>query len=301
MDVPIDVVGTYVAVGVWAGLFGFGAKRKRWGLFIGAGIALLLFLNVRYFVEGVPAGVAFFIGLYDVLDNVGLADGESADALTTCVDNACSVWDRYEQHPSWGVAFYERFVNGPAWRTNLLYGHIGFNSIAFVLMHWQLWKPGSAAGSPSRTHRVVGRATFASVTVGTLCAVLLAGQHGGTSEYGGVLSTLGFWFMAFCVYTCAVMTVRTIRARDIAAHRRWTFLFAGSMWGAFWMFRVILFVLDPILRFQEALAFQIATWGAAPIGVAIAHQIFERKTAGTPPATEPETIELDEKVVASKV
>ncbi len=97
-----------------------GLSRGR--AFLGWGIVILLFLNVRYFIEGPPAAIAFFIGIYDVFDNLGLGRQEGAPALAQCVDNACTVWgDRFVNHPSWGVAFHDRFLNGPQFRTNLLY------------------------------------------------------------------------------------------------------------------------------------------------------------------------------------
>jgi len=40
-----------------------------WRTFILFGLGLTLFLNVRYLIEGVPAGAAFFIGIYDVIVN----------------------------------------------------------------------------------------------------------------------------------------------------------------------------------------------------------------------------------------
>ena len=96
------------------------------------------------------------------------------------------------------------------------------------------------------------------------------------SEYGGIGSMLGFYSMSFFVYGCAVMMVRTIRGGDIAAHKRWTIRFAGSMWGAFWLFRVMLFVLHPILRNYEAVALQICIWGSAPLGILLAEAIRRR-------------------------
>lgn len=47
----------------------------------------------------------------------------------------------------------------------------------------------------------------------------------------GVLSTLGIWFMALCVYTWAVMGVVHVSRRNFENHREWMFLYAGSMWG----------------------------------------------------------------------
>jgi len=269
MDLPLGVLAIYGALVVWLALLIRGIKRRSFAPFLVFGIALLLALNVRYLIDGVPDSIAFFIGIYDVLDNFGVAGSEGAAALASCPDNACTVWgDRYLIHPSWGVAFYDRFLNGTQLRTNLLYGHIILNSVVFVLMHVQLFRPGT--GSNPALHRAIGRVSFALLTVGTICAVWLAAEHGPVGEYGGNLSMFGFWFMSLCVYGCAVMGVTAIRKGDVDAHRVWMIRFIGSMWGAFWLFRVMLFVLGPLLRNWEAAALLICIWFSAPLGILIA-------------------------------
>jgi hypothetical protein len=119
---------------------------------------------------------------------------------------------------------------------------LSFNSIVFVLMHVQLWRPGT--GNNAAWHRIIGRVSFLCLTLGTASAVWLAGSHGSVSEYGGYLSMVGFWSMSLCVYACAVMGVLAIRRGDKLMHRIWMFRFAGSMWGAFWLFRVSRNLLD---------------------------------------------------------
>ncbi len=288
MDYPLSVLLTYAALVVWFGLLVYGVKQRRFGPFLIFGIGFLLVLNVRYFVEGAPASIAFFVGIYDVLDNLGIAAGEGAAALASCPDNACSVWgDRYLTHPSWGVAFYDRFLNGPELRTTLLYGHLGFNTIVFVLMHYQLLRTGH--GGNAARHRMLGRVSFACLTIGTVCAVWLASEHGPVSEYGGPLSEYGFYFMSFCVYGCAVMGVAKIRGGDADAHRVWMFRFIGSMWGAFWLFRVMLFVLGPLLRDYEAAALLICIWFSAPLGILIGEGVrryLDKRTTGVATETD---------------
>ena len=220
MPIAYDVLVLYGALAAWAVLLGFGFRWKNFRPFLIFGTIIALALNVRYFIDGPPAAIAYFIGIYDVFDNLGLDRTEGAPALAQCVDNACTVWgERFVNHPSWGVAFHDRFANGPQLRTNLLYAHIGFNSIAFVLLHVQMWKPGTG---PNRgTHRILGRVSFAAVTLGTIFAVWLASEHGTVSEYGGSGAELGFYSMAAFVYTAAIMTVVTARSGAIAeAFRR---------------------------------------------------------------------------------
>lgn len=267
------VLAFYGALVIWAGLLVAALRRSSFKWFMGFGVALMLVLNVGYFISGQPQAIAFFISIYDVLTNIGISDNpaELPAAMATCVDNACTTWgDTYETHPEWAVAFHDRFANGPVSRRNLLYAHIGFNSIAFVMAHVQLARPGTGGAANARRHRLLGRFGFAAVTLGTLSAVILAGQHSSVEEYGGPLAMIGFWSMAFVVYGCAVKTAMTARAGDIASHRIWMFRYLGSMWGAFWLFRVMLFVLDPLLRNVESAAILICIWFSAPLGVAIA-------------------------------
>ncbi len=273
MELPIGVLTVYAALVVWIILLIRGVKQHTYSTFLNFGVLFLLALNVRYFIEGAPDAIAFFIGIYDVLDNLGAS--ADAAALASCPDNGCTVWgDRYLTHPSWGVAFHERFLSDTQWRTTLLYGHIGFNSLAFVLMHIQLVRTG--AGANAQSHRLLGRVTFGFLTLSTVCAVWLASQHGPVGEYGGSMSTWGFYSMSLCVYVCAVVgIVKAVRGNS-AAHRIWMIRFAGAMWGSFWLFRVMLFLLGPLLRNHEAAALLICIWFSAPLGVVIA-EIARRK------------------------
>ena len=155
MPIPIGVIAFYGALVVWIGLLLVGLKRRAFDAFLVFGVALLVVLNGRYAIDGAANSIAFFIGIYDVLDNAWVSDAATTAALATCPDNQCSVWgDRYQYHPSWGVAFHERFSQGKGLRTNLLYAHIFFNSLAFVLMMVQLLMPSilSTSTSPSRTN-----------------------------------------------------------------------------------------------------------------------------------------------------
>ena len=173
------------------------------------------------------------------------------------------------------MAFYDRFANGSEMRSALLMGHIVCNSIVFVLMHVQMAYPGGRA----RHHALLGRVNFAVLTLGVGCATVLATQHGIVPEYGGLAAEFGFFSMSAVVYGCAIFGVLAIRARDAARHRIWMWRFVGSMWGAFWVFRVVLFVIDPLLRQYEGLAINICIWGSAPAGVLIAELIRRRLDA----------------------
>ncbi len=271
MDFPWGVIVIYAGLAAWLLLFVMALRkggRGPWRTFAAFGIGLLLVLNLRYFVEGIPASIAFFIGIYDVLINLGVPP-EGAAAIAGCQTPDCSVWgERFAFHPEWGVAFHARFLEGPELRRNLLHGHIFFNSVAFVLMHVQLHWPG--LGARRALHKRLGRLTFLSVSLGVVCACWLASEHHPVDAYGGSLSAWGFYFMSACVMVPAVVSAVTIRRGDLAAHRVWTFRFAGAMWGSFWLFRVMLFVLDPLLRDVRTAAILACIWLSAPLGIAIA-------------------------------
>ncbi|MEX0337644.1 MAG: hypothetical protein AB3N11_01250, partial [Arenibacterium sp.] len=94
--------------------------------------------------------------------------------------------------------------------------------------------------------------------------------------YGGPLAAWGFFSMADLVYLCAVMGILAIRNGDAERHRIWMWRFLGSMWGSFWLFRVMLCVIDPLFRNMEAVAILTCIWGSAPGGILIAEVIRRR-------------------------
>ena len=267
---PVDVLVFYALLAGWAGVLVVAVRRRRFGPFLAVGLGLMVLLNLRYFVEGQPAAIRFFIGLYDTFDNLGLARGEGAPALAECDGNACTVWDAgyYVTHPSWGVAFYERFADPPALRRTLLFLHIAFNSAALLLMHYQLARPGT--GPHRRRHATVGRVTFAVLTLGTGCAVWLASEHGAVPDYGGIWAETGFYSMSAVVWGTAVAGVLAARRGDAAAHRVWMIRSLGALWGAFWLFRVMLVVTGPLLREYNTASLLISIWLSAPLGALIA-------------------------------
>ena len=266
-QIPFDTLAVYVGLAAWILIAAFDYRKKSFAATIVVGIVLTIILNLRYLIDGAADGIAFFVGLYDLFDNIGLGAGETASALATCPANECST-SGFTQHQSWGVAFYERFANGPDLRSNLLYAHLTFNTIVFVLMHYQLLKPGT--GANQAMHRMLGRISFACLTLGTICAIWLASEHGPVGAYGGDLSTYGFYFMSFCVYGCAVMGVVKVRGGDMATHRIWMIRFAGAMYGAYWLFRIMLIVTGPLFREYESVSLLLSIWLSAPLGIVAA-------------------------------
>ena len=116
---PVTVLSVYAALAIWAILLVRGIRGQSYRPFLLIGIGLMVILNIGYFINGVPASIASFIGIYDVLINIGLAQDTSAAAISRCAENACTVWgDQFVNHPAWGAAFYDRFdglgVRSPA-------------------------------------------------------------------------------------------------------------------------------------------------------------------------------------------
>ena len=134
--VPVETLAFYGALVLWAGFLLQGLRKDSWRNFTLVGVGLMLVLNIGYFVRGQGDAIAFFVSIYDLLDNLGVSNqGELPVALATCPDNACSIAQDFESHPAWGVAFHERFANGPTGRRTILFAHIAFNTVAFVLAH----------------------------------------------------------------------------------------------------------------------------------------------------------------------
>ncbi len=272
---PYDLIVCYVLLAAWTIVFIQGVRTKNLKPTLIFGLVLAVGLNVRYFIEGPPAAIAFFVGIYDAFDNVGLDQGEGANALATCADNACSVWgDEYTTHSSWGVAFYDRFVNASSLRTNLLYAHIGANTLSLLGMHYLLWRPGT--GKNRKRHRLLGRITFGILTFGTISALALASEHGAVVDYGGMMAELGFYSMSAVVWGTALAAVLNARRGNIAAHRTWSIRAIGAMWGAFWLFRIMLVVTGPLLRNFNTASILISIWFSAPLGVLLAEYVRTR-------------------------
>ena len=205
MALPLDIIAFYIALVAWVALLAIGFTKRNFTPFILFGVLLLVALNGRYAIEDASKSIAFFVGIYDVLHNLGVSDHSTTAALVKCAaGNECSVWGQtYQHHPSWGVAFYQRFADGNQARANTLYGHIFFISLAFVVMMYQLYRPGT--GNNPRLHRQLGYLSLVSLAIGVTYACLLASEHGAVAHYGGNLSMLGFYFMACCVGAYAVM------------------------------------------------------------------------------------------------
>ena len=85
--------------------------------------------------------------------------------------------------------------------------------------------------------------------------------------------------MSLCVYGAAVMGWRTAVQKDWEQHRIWMIRFVGAMYGAFWLFRVLLVVTGPLLREWESASLLISIWASAPLGLIIADGLRRSRDA----------------------
>ena len=91
---PIETLVFYGALVLWAALLLQGMRNSKWQGFTFFGVGLMLVLNIGYFVRGQGDAIAYFVSIYDLLDNAGVSTtGELPTALATCQDNACSIAD----------------------------------------------------------------------------------------------------------------------------------------------------------------------------------------------------------------
>ena len=92
-----------------------------------------------------------------------------------------------------------------------------------------------------RLHRLVGRIVLASILVAGAAGLLLAGVSA-----AGPVGTAGFGALAVLWVTFAVLGLRAILRRDIAAHRRWMLRTFAMTYAAVTL-RLWLLALIPLL------------------------------------------------------
>lgn len=278
MTIPTFVLRVYAALGIMLCAFAFGFHKKNFKYFMVFTILTTLGLNIGYFINGVPNSMASFVGLFDPLDNLGTENDPEGThkGLVPCRDgnNSCSVWDEdvYPLHPSWAVALYDRFASGSQTRRNVLYAHIFFNTLAFVLMNVQFLS--DELGKRLRYHKYTGRLAFVSLTIGSCMALWMGSEHSDVPEYGGMAVVFGWFWMVTLMWGSAAIGVYKAYIKDFEGHRTWMIRALGATWGAFWLYRIMLLVLGPIFRNHEPLVFQFPTWLSVPGGILIAELLF---------------------------
>ena len=103
-------------------------------------------------------------------------------------------------------------------------------------------------------HRTLGKVYIIAVLIGAVFGLLIA-----TTALGGAVSQAGFSALAIFWAGATVMAYRSIRARDIAAHKRWM-IRSFALTFAFVMLRIIFGTLEFGVGLDHVTAFQIAAW-----------------------------------------
>ena len=297
----LEVCLIFAALFTWAVLLAFGVKRGSYGPFLAFGVAFATTLNLRHLLVSTADAFSLVVGVYDVLGNLGRSDDDIDDShsqttpsslgLVPCPTSSanCTVWgeDVYGLHPAWSVRFYERFVHGPTAkiRNKLLLVHNLCNATAFLILHVQIMRPGNSKKFAWQ-HKLLGRLSLISLTIGLFSALQLANEHVDVDEYGNTWSKWGFYEMALCCYAPAVMGVYRVRSGDWMGHRTWMWRYAGAMWGSFWIFRVGLLLVDPFFQNRKHIAWLLATWLSAPLGISVAEMV-RRRIDGNKQGSEP--------------
>jgi len=233
-------------------------------------------LNFRYGITKIDEAISFFVAIYDPFYNLGVEDGSLISGLAQCdggSNNCTALPTRFIYHAAWGVPFFSRFTVG-AQGANCakLYAHIWCNSVALVLCLIQFHEP--TRKQYPQFHKLLGFIITTLVCTGTWNALLLGSEHGDVDAYGGIKIVYGWYFMSFNVIICLFRGVYAIAIqKDLKVHKIWMIRFYGSMWGSFFIFRLIFFILGPLLRSYGALSILIATYGSAPIGIAISEYV----------------------------
>lgn len=98
-----------------------------------------------------------------------------------------------------------------------IYAHIFFSAIALLIGPFQFST--NIRKNHLQLHRYLGRTYLLSVLFGGLCGLVMA-QY----AFGGLVSVLGFGFLALAWLYTGSQAYIAIRKRDIVKHRHWMIL-----------------------------------------------------------------------------
>jgi uncharacterized membrane protein len=151
-----------------------------------------------------------------------------------------------------------------------IYPHALFGGIALAFGSVQFWR--NLPFSHPSLHRALGKVyVVAAILTGT------AGLYMSFFAYGGVVTQLGFGFLALSVLTATAIAYQRIRLRDIAAHRRWMLRSYALIFAAVTL-RIELPILITVFRgFDHAYA--VVAWLSWVPNLAIAEVYIRLRTA----------------------
>ena len=127
-------------------------------------------------------------------------------------------------------------------------------------------------------HRWLGRLYLAGIFLGGVFGLYMA-----TYAYAGIISSLGFASLAILWLTTGFLAYRTIRAGDVAAHRRWMIRNFALTFAAVTL-RLELFFLAELFGFDTG--YQMVAWLCwipnLLVAEAIIRRTFKRRLAAQP-------------------
>ncbi|MCU0647015.1 MAG: DUF2306 domain-containing protein [Gemmatimonadaceae bacterium] len=153
---------------------------------------------------------------------------------------------------AWNQGMPRGYIPGASFGNAVVASHL-IGTVAFMVMGAMQLLPGLRRRAP-RVHRWSGRVYLLVAAVLAIGGLYLVWVRGGV---GGFWQHVGLSCDALAILACGTMALRTARARDIAAHRRW----ALRLWiagNAVWFFRLALFLV--LMIFRRPVGFDPATF-----------------------------------------
>jgi len=156
-----------------------------------------------------------------------------------------------------------------------IYPHALFGSIALALGSVQFWR--NLPYSHPAFHRALGKVyVVAAIITGS------AGLYMSFFAYGGVVTWLGFAFLAVCVLTTTAIAYQKIRRRNVDSHRRWMLRSYALIFAAVTL-RIELPILISVFRAFDP-AYAIVAWLCWVPNLALAEVYIRLRTVGKPVA-----------------
>ncbi|GIG62602.1 hypothetical protein Lfu02_69740 [Longispora fulva] len=106
------------------------------------------------------------------------------------------------------------YANRPAWAQGFFYLHVVCGGLALLLSPVQFAT--RLRRRAPRLHRLTGRIVIAAIVLGGTAGAVLAPM-----SLAGPIGTAGFGALAVLWVLFAIAAIRTARAGDLTAHRRW--------------------------------------------------------------------------------
>lgn len=142
-------------------------------------------------------------------------------------------------------AFREHLVSNYVAQANIFRAHVAATALAWTLMPFQIWK--TFRNNDIERHRTMGYFVLACLTIGMVASLFLARPVREVEALGGLTSEIGFYGMAVSTSYCASMGLYMVKQGCIQEHKQWMVRAYGTIWGAFFWFRIISISVLPYL------------------------------------------------------